>query len=167
MALALGTSSKGRRAQHSLQTNSQITTGRNKYFVIRSRMYLQMRQCHVQGPTSTLYSNRTRIFLSYSNPTRKILKNDRVASSVYYSHIRKIAARPSSQYYSLMDTAEVIVEILPFILSLSSATSRTQIYFQHISVFMMLLTFIINSATGETSPAITPYHTYHLITFIT
>ena len=40
----------------------------------------------IQGPTSTLYSNRTRIFLSYSNPTRKFLKNDRVASSVYYLH---------------------------------------------------------------------------------
>ena len=76
---------------------------------------------HEQGPTSTLYSNRTRIFLSYSNPTRKILKNDRVASSVYYSHFRKIAGRPASQYYSLMDTA--LVEILSFILSLSSATN--------------------------------------------
>ena len=72
-----------------------------------------------QGPTSTLYSNRTRIFLSYSNPTRKFLKNDRVASSVYYSHFRKIAARPASQYYSPMDTA--LVEIFSFISSLSSA----------------------------------------------
>ena len=75
---------------------------------------------HRQGPTSTLYSNRTRIFLSYSNPTRKFLKNDRVASSVYYSHFRKIAARPASQYYSFLDTA--LVEILSFILSLTSAT---------------------------------------------
>ena len=75
----------------------------------------------VQGPTSTLYSNQTQIFLSYSNPTRKFLKNDRVASSVYYSHFRKIAARPASQYYSLMDTA--LVEILSFISSLSSATN--------------------------------------------
>ena len=49
---------------------------------------------HHQGPTSTLYSNRTRIFLSYSNPTRKFLKNDRVASSMYSSHFRKIAALP-------------------------------------------------------------------------
>ena len=49
------------------------------------------------------------------------MKNDRVASSVYYSHFRKIAARPASQYYSLMDTA--LVEILSFILSLSSATN--------------------------------------------
>ena len=79
-----------------------------------------------QGPTSTLYSNRTRIFLSYSNPTRKFLKNDRVASSVYYSHFGKIAARPASEYYSFMDTA--LVEILSFILSLISATSITQIY---------------------------------------
>ena len=94
-----------------------------------------------QGPTSTLYSNRTRIFLSYSNPTRKFLKNDRVASSVYYSHFRKIAARPASQYYSLMDTA--LVEILSFISSLSSATSKTEIHFQHINFFMMLLTIII------------------------
>ena len=42
-----------------------------------------------QGPTSTRYSNRTRIFLYYSNPTRKVLKNDRVASSMYFSHFRK------------------------------------------------------------------------------
>ena len=108
---------------------------------------------HNQGPTSTLYSNRTRIFLSYSNPTRKFLKNDRVASSVYYSHFRKIAARPASQYYSLMDTA--LVEILSFILSLSSATNlvfyiifnfsnnKNINYFQHINVFMMLLTIIM------------------------
>ena len=61
----------------------------------------------MQGPTSTLYSNRTRIFLSYSNPTRKFLKNDRVASSVYFSHFREIAARPASQYYSHMNTALV------------------------------------------------------------
>ena len=47
-----------------------------------------------QGPTSTRYSNRTRIFLYYSNPTRKFLKNDRVASSMYSSHFRKIAALP-------------------------------------------------------------------------
>ena len=74
-----------------------------------------------QGPTSTLYSNRARIFLSYSNSTRKFLRNDRVASSVYYSHFRKIAGRPASQYYSLMDTA--LVEILSFISSLCSATN--------------------------------------------
>ena len=107
-------------------------------------MFHLQAQAHVdpnQGPTSTLYSNRTRIFLSYSNPTRKILKNDRVASSVYFSHFREIAARPASQYYSLMDTA--LVEILSFILSLSSATSKTQTYFQHINVFVMLLTIII------------------------
>ena len=60
-----------------------------------------------KGPTSTLYLNRTRIFLSYSNPTRKFLKNDRVASSVYFSHFREIAARPASQYYSHMNTALV------------------------------------------------------------
>ena len=40
-------------------------------------------------------------------------------------------------------SSEVIVEILSFILSLSSATSKTQTYFQHINVFMMLLTIII------------------------
>ena len=61
----------------------------------------------MQGPTRTLYLNRTRIFLSYSNPTRKFLKNDRVASSVYFSHFREIAARPASQYYSHMNTALV------------------------------------------------------------
>ena len=59
--------------------------------------------------------------LNYSNPTRKFLKNDRVASSVYYSHFRTIVAKPISHYYSLMDTA--LVEILSFILSLSSATN--------------------------------------------
>ena len=47
-----------------------------------------------QGPTSTRYSNWTRILLYYSNPTRKFLKNDRVASSMYSSHFRKIAALP-------------------------------------------------------------------------
>ena len=47
-----------------------------------------------QGPTSTRYSNQTRIFLYYSNPTRKFLKNDRVASSMYSSHFRKNAALP-------------------------------------------------------------------------
>ena len=35
------------------------------------------------------------------------------------------------------------MEVLSFILSLSSATSKTQTYFQHINVFMMLLTIII------------------------
>ena len=114
-----------------------------------------LRHCalyYSQGPTSTLYSNRTRIFLSYSNPTRKILKNDRVASSVYYSHFRKIAARPASQYYSLMDTA--LVEILSFILSLSSATNlafyiifnfsnkQTRNLFSTSNVMMKLLTII-------------------------
>ena len=98
--------------------------------------------------------------MSYSNPTRKFLKNDRVASSVYFSHFREIAARPASQYYSHMNTAlvrspmsfdhkksnhyvVVIMEVLSFISSLSSATSKTQTYFQHINVFMMLLTIII------------------------
>ena len=47
----------------------------------------------IQGPTSTRYSNRTLIFLYYSNPTRNFLKNDRVASSMYTWHLRKIAAR--------------------------------------------------------------------------
>ena len=72
---------------------------------------------------ATRYSTRYSDFFlqPYSNPTRKILKNDRVASSVYYSHFRKIAARSASQYYSLMDTA--LVEILSFISSLSSATN--------------------------------------------
>ena len=116
-----------------------------------SGQYRFMR-CWGQGPTSTLYSNRTRIFLSYSNPTRKFLKNDRVASSVYYSHFRKIAARPASQYYSLMDTA--LVEILSFILSLSLATNlafyiifnfsnkQTRNLFSTSNVMMKLLTII-------------------------
>ena len=57
--------------------------------------YLEVPQStYKQGPTSTGYSNRTRIFLYYSNPTRKFLKNDRVASSMYSSHFRKIAALP-------------------------------------------------------------------------
>ena len=58
----------------------------------------------MQGPTSTLYSNRTRIFLSYSNPTRKFLKNDRVASSMYFSLFRKIAASLLAKTI-LIDTA--------------------------------------------------------------
>ena len=49
--------------------------------------------CFDQGPTSTRYSNRTQIFLYYSNPARNFLKIDRVASSMYSSHFRKIAAR--------------------------------------------------------------------------
>ena len=65
-----------------------------------------------QGPTSILYSNRTRIFLSYSSPTRKFLKNYRVASSVYYSHFRKIAARPASQNYSLIDTDNILLFLI-------------------------------------------------------
>ena len=76
---------------------------------------------HQQGPTRTHYSNRTRIILYHSNPTRNFLKNYRVASRMYSSHFRKIAARPAIQNYSLIDTA--LVEILSFILSLSSATN--------------------------------------------
>ena len=38
-----------------------------------------------QAPASTRYSNRTRNFLCYSNPTRKFLEKDRVASSSYHS----------------------------------------------------------------------------------
>ena len=62
-----------------------------------------------QGPTSTRYSNQTRIFSYYSNPTRKFLKNDRVASSMYSSHVRKIVARPASQNYSLIDTDNILL----------------------------------------------------------
>ena len=47
----------------------------------------------------------------------------------------------ASQYCSLMDTA--LVEISSFISCLSSATSKTEIHFQHINFFMMLLTIII------------------------
>ena len=50
---------------------------------------------HQQGPTRTHYSNRTRIILYHSNPTRNFLKNYRVASRMYSSHFRKIAARPA------------------------------------------------------------------------
>ena len=50
-----------------------------------------------QGPTSTRYSNRTQIFLYYSNPTRKFLKIDRVASSSYSSHFITIVAMSASQ----------------------------------------------------------------------
>ena len=90
--------------------------------------------------------------MSYSNPTRKFLKNDRVASSVYYSHFRKIAARPASQYYSPMDTA--LVEIFSFISSLSSAINlvfyiifnfsnkQTRNLFSTSNVMMKLLTII-------------------------
>ena len=71
---------------------------------------------------------------------------------MYYSHFRKIAARPASQYYSLMDTA--LVEILSFILSLSSATNlafyiifnfsnkQTRNLFSTSNVMMKLLTII-------------------------
>ena len=65
-----------------------------------------------QGPTSTRYSNRTRIFLYYSNPTRNFFKNDRVASSMYSSHFRKIAARPASQNYSLIDTDNILLFLI-------------------------------------------------------
>ena len=73
---------------------------------------------------------------------------------MYYSHFRKIAARPASQYYSLMDTA--LVEILSFILSLSSATNlafyiifnfsnkQTRNLFSTSNVMMKLLTIINN-----------------------
>ena len=72
--------------------------------------------------------------------------------NVYYSHFRKTAARPASQYYSLMDTA--LVEILSFILSLSSATNlafyiifnfsnkQTRNLFSTSNVMMKLLTII-------------------------
>ena len=53
---------------------------------------------------STRYSNQTRIFLHYSNPTRKFLKNDRVASSMYFSLFRKIAASLLAKTI-LIDTA--------------------------------------------------------------
>ena len=71
---------------------------------------------------------------------------------MYSSHFRKIAARPASQYYSLMDTA--LVEILSFILSLSSATNlafyiifnfsnkQTRNLFSTSNVMMKLLTII-------------------------
>ena len=130
-----------------------------------------------QGPTSTRYSNRTRIFLYYSNPTRKFLKNDRVASSMYSSHFRKIAALPwcskdkvslsehqmpkaeQGMKLSLSKTwfcfscwnfsflteiwSEVIVEISSFKIFKSKTASKTRIYFQHINVFVMLLTIIM------------------------
>ena len=38
----------------------------------------------IQAPASTRYSNRTRNFLGYSNPTGNFLENDRVASSSYH-----------------------------------------------------------------------------------
>ena len=60
--------------------------------------------CHQQAPTSTRYSNRTQIFLHYSNPTRKFLKNDRVASRMYFSLFRKIAASLLAKTI-LIDTA--------------------------------------------------------------
>ena len=53
---------------------------------------------------STLYSNQTRIFLAYLNPTRKFLKNDRIASSMYFSLFRKIAASLLAKTI-LIDTA--------------------------------------------------------------
>ena len=49
------------------------------------------------------------------------------------------------------------MEILSFILSLSSATSKTQIYFQHISVFMMLLNIIITMVMIRITVVITKY----------
>ena len=44
-----------------------------------------------QGPTSTRYSD----LLYYSNPTRKFLKNDRVASSMYSSLCTRYSTRYS------------------------------------------------------------------------
>ena len=37
------------------------------------------------GPTCTRYSNRTQIFLYYSNPTRKFLKLPTIAFAIRYS----------------------------------------------------------------------------------
>ena len=63
-----------------------------------------LKTCDHQAPTSTCYSNRTRIFLHYSNPTQKFLKNNRVASSMYLSLFRKIAASLIAKTI-LIDTA--------------------------------------------------------------
>ena len=103
-----------------------------------------------QGPTSTRYSNRTRIFLYYSNPTRKFLKNDRVASSMYTSHFRKIAARLTifcCPWYKTFPFWQKFDQRSSWkschLIFLSSASSKTQIYFQHVYVFKMLLTIIM------------------------
>ena len=103
-----------------------------------------------QGPTSTRYSNRTRIFLYYSNPTRKFLKNDRVASSMYTSHFRKIAARLTifcCPWYKTFPFWQKFDQRSSWkschLIFLSSASSKTQIYFQHVNVFKMLLTIIM------------------------
>ena len=60
--------------------------------------------CHCsynQAPASTRYSNRTRNFLCYSNPTRIFLENDRVASSSYHLRCCIIAAITSSLFVIL------------------------------------------------------------------
>ena len=105
---------------------------------------------YIQGPTSTRYSNRTRIFLYYSNPTRKFLKNDRVASSMYTSHFRKIAARLTifcCPWYKTFPFWQKFDQRSSWkschLIFLSSASSKTQIYFQHVNVFKMLLTIIM------------------------
>ena len=103
-----------------------------------------------QGPTSTRYSNRTRIFLYYSNPTRKFLKNDRVASSMYTTHFRKIAVRLTifcCPWYKTFPFWQKFDQRSSWkschLIFLSSASSKTQIYFQHVNVFKMLLTIIM------------------------
>ena len=62
-----------------------------------------------RGPGSNEYpvleSNSD--FFVLLEPYSEIFENDRVASSVYFSHFREIAARPASQYYSHMNTALV------------------------------------------------------------
>ena len=59
--------------------------------------------CGDQAPASTRYSNRTRICLSYSNPTRIFLENDRVASSTYHSRCWIVEAMTSSLFVNTQE----------------------------------------------------------------
>ena len=72
-----------------------------------------------QGPASTRYSTRTRIFLSYSNSTRTKHYSDRVASSKTPRISTIIQKQPARRYFRII-TANPDIQMQPSMEKMSS-----------------------------------------------
>ena len=75
--------------------------------------------CPKQGPASTRYSTRTRIFLSYSNSTRTKHYSDRVASSKTPRISTIIQKQPARIYFRII-TANPDIQKQPSMGKMSS-----------------------------------------------
>ena len=109
-----------------------------------------------QGPASTRYSTRTRIFLSYSNSTRTKHYSDRVASSKTPRISTIIQKQPARRYFRII-TANPDIQMQPSMEKMSSDLNVkkmedvSKLYFKNYMTHKFISSCPCSSATSGLS----------------